>query len=72
MNNPALPKDESLLTKENKKIVMTPLPSDPSIIPSIYCIELDCDEEVEWHWLELPNGNRVVTDYKIICKKTTK
>jgi hypothetical protein len=60
------------LPKEDKKVVEAPPPSDPSIIPSIYCIELDEDQEVEWHWLELPDGNRVVTDYKIVCKKTTK
>lgn len=60
------------LPENGKKIVEAPLPSDPSIIPSIYCIEIDRDEEVEWHWLELPDGNRVVTDYKIISKKTIK
>jgi hypothetical protein len=70
MNDLAFPKENNPLAKKPKKIVKTPAPSDPSIIPSIYCIELDCDEEVEWQWLELPDGNRVVTNYKIICKKT--
>jgi hypothetical protein len=69
MNNLPFLRDENLLVKEGKKVVRTPPPSDPSIIPSIYCIVLKQDEEVEWQWLELPDGKRVVTNYKIICKK---
>jgi hypothetical protein len=48
-----------------KKIVLAPPPSTSSIPPSIYSIEINEDEEVEWHWLDLPDGNRVVTNYKI-------
>jgi hypothetical protein len=46
-------------------IYMAPPPTDPEIIPSIYSIELREDQEVEWHWTHLPDGNAVVTGYKI-------
>ena len=52
-----------------KKIVYAPPPSDSSLFPSIYSIEINEDEEVEWQWLELPDGNRVVTNYKILSKQ---
>ncbi len=52
-----------------KKIVYAPPPSDSSLLPSIYSIEINEDEEVEWQWLELPDGNRVVTNYKILSKQ---
>ncbi len=54
-----------------KKVVYAPSPSDPSLLTSIYSIELDEDEQVEWQWLELPDGNRVVTNYKILSKQET-
>jgi hypothetical protein len=47
-------------------IEKAPPPTDPSIIPSIYSIELQVNQKVEWLWIELPDGNRVVTGYKII------
>ena len=56
---------------KSKKIVYAPSPSDSSLFTSIYSIEIDADEEVEWQWLELPDGNRVVTDYKILSKEET-
>ncbi len=59
-------------SQERKKIVCAPPPSDLSIFTSIYCIEINENEEVEWQWLELPNGNRVVTNYKIIYKQEVK
>ena len=49
-----------------KKVVYAPPPTDSSIFASIYSIEINEDEEVEWKWLELPDGNRVVTNYKIL------
>ncbi len=55
-----------------KKVVYAPPPSDPSLFPSIYSIEIQEDEEVESQWLELPDGNRVVTDYKIFSKRDSK
>lgn len=54
-----------------KKIVYAPPPSDSSLFTSIYSIEIDRDREVEWQWLELPDGNRVVTNYKIISQGET-
>lgn len=54
--------------QKNKKVVDAPPPSNSSLFTSIYSIEISEDEEVEWHWLELPDGNRVVTDYKIISQ----
>ncbi|MDJ0570000.1 MAG: hypothetical protein QNJ53_13270 [Pleurocapsa sp. MO_192.B19] len=56
---------------KQKKIVYAPSPSDSSLFTSIYSIEIDKDEEVEWQWLELPDGNRVVTNYKILSQQET-
>ena len=52
-----------------KKTVYAPAPSDSSLFTSIYSIEINEEEEVEWQWLELPDGNRVVTNYKILSQK---
>ena len=57
---------------KQKKVVYAPSPSDSSLFTSIYSIEIDEDEEVDWQWLELPDGNRVVTNYKIVSKQETK
>ena len=57
---------------KRKKVVYAPSPSDSSLLTSIYSIEIDEDEEVEWQWLELPDGNRVVTNYKILSQQETK
>ena len=52
-----------------KKVVYAPSPSDSSyLFTSIYSIEINEDEEVEWQWLEFPDGNRVVTNYKILSQ----
>lgn len=50
-------------------VEMAPPPTDPSIPPSIYWIELRFDQVVEWRWMELPDGNRVVTDFKVLPRK---
>jgi hypothetical protein len=52
---------------EGKKtyICYAPPPTDPSIMPSIYWIEVIEGIQVEWQWTHLPDGNRVVTDYKL-------
>jgi hypothetical protein len=52
--------------ESNTYIVQAPPPTDLSILPSIYWIKLRNGQEVEWQWTELPDGNRVVTGYKII------
>jgi hypothetical protein len=51
-----------------RRFVEAPHPTATYIIPSIYGIELQEDEEVEWCWLDLPDGNRVVIDCKIYCR----
>jgi hypothetical protein len=58
--------------QKQTKIVYAPPPTDSSLCSSIYSIEIKENEEVEWQWLELPDGNRVVTDYKILRKKEIK
>jgi hypothetical protein len=52
-------------TKQTK-VVYAPSPSSSYLFTSIYSIEIYEDEEVEWKWLELPDGNRVVTNYRIL------
>ena len=53
----------------NTRVVEAPPPTDSSILPSIYSIELRDDQEVEWQWTQLPDNNRVVTGYKLIYRK---
>ena len=48
------------------KIIDAPLPSHSHLLRSIYQIEIDRTQEVEWKWLVLPDGSRVVIDYQII------
>ncbi len=52
-----------------KKTVYAPAPTASYLFSSIYSIEINEDEEVEWQWLELADGNRVVTNYKILSKQ---
>jgi hypothetical protein len=59
-------------SRNQKKVIAAPPPTNSEIIPSIYSIKINLDEEVEWQWLELPDGNRVVIDYKIIRKQESK
>ncbi|MGK7899754.1 MAG: hypothetical protein AB4372_40585 [Xenococcus sp. (in: cyanobacteria)] len=51
-----------------KKTVYAPPPTASYLFSSIYSIEINEDEEIEWQWLELPDGNRVVINYKILSK----
>lgn len=53
------------------KIVYAPRSSDPKLFTSIYSITVDEDQEVEWQWLELPDGNQVVINYKVINLQPT-
>ena len=55
----------------NTRIVYAPPPSASYLFTSIYSITLKEDQDVEWQWLELPDGNRVVIDYKIIDRQST-
>ncbi len=47
------------------KVVYAPSASDSAILNSIYSITISEDQEVEWQWLYLPDGNRVVVDYQV-------
>lgn len=53
-----------------QKQFVAPLPSDSSIIPSIYSVTVKEHESVKWQWLEFPDGNRVVIDYEIVSQET--
>jgi hypothetical protein len=55
-------------TKQTK-VVYAPSPSNSDLFTSIYSIEIYEHEEVEWQWLELPDGSRVVTNYIILTKE---
>jgi hypothetical protein len=48
------------------KIIIAPPPTDPQIFTSIYSIEVREDLNVQWLWTHFPDGNRVVTGYKLI------
>ena len=58
--------------ENQKRIVTAPQPSlslnsTMTNIPStVISVELNENEEVEWIWTTYPNGQRVVTGYKII------
>lgn len=64
---------ESVIYSKHKEtyVIHAPLPTAPSIEPSIYWIELAIDQAVEWLWTVLPDGNRVVTGYNIIRKENS-
>jgi hypothetical protein len=55
----------------NTRVVYAPPPSASYLFASIYSITLKEDQDVEWQWLELPDGNRVVINYKIIHHQAT-
>jgi hypothetical protein len=50
------------------KIVIAPPPTDLQICPSIYSIEVREGLAVQWLWTHLPDGNRVVTGYKLVAE----
>ncbi len=52
--------------RQRTRIVAAPQPTDPAIPPSIFSIEVREDQDVQWHWLDLPDGNRVAIDYDLI------
>lgn len=61
--------DTNTKVSSKQKQVVAPLPSDSSIMPSIYSITVNENESVKWQWLEFPDGNRVVINYEIIVNK---
>lgn len=48
------------------RVIYAPPPTDSSIPPSIFSIQIKDDEDVEWYWTQLPDGNQVVTNYQLI------
>lgn len=50
------------------RLVYPPPPTDTSLPASIFCLEIREEFEVEWQWTNLPDGNRVVTDYKLFLR----
>ncbi|MGF1539559.1 MAG: hypothetical protein ACFCU5_03765 [Pleurocapsa sp.] len=59
----------SIHSGKRTKVVYAPPPSNSDLLSSIYSIEIAEDQEVEWQWLRLPDGSRVVIDYKIIYRQ---
>jgi hypothetical protein len=57
--------DPSREIPKKTRVVQAPSPTDPSLPPSIYWLELEEGLEVEWRWIELPDGHKVVTDYRV-------
>lgn len=55
--------------EQTTKLIYAPPPSNSNMLTSIYSIEIHENQEVEWLWLVLPDGSRVVTDYKIVNKQ---
>jgi hypothetical protein len=53
---------------DSTQIVFAPPPSAPGIPASIYYVEVPNHLEVQWQWTELPDGNRVVTNYCLVKK----
>lgn len=49
-----------------KRVVTAPQPNNPSMPASVLSVELSNDEEVQWQWTHFPNGQSVVTGYKIV------
>ncbi|MEQ8970489.1 MAG: hypothetical protein RIE73_08845 [Coleofasciculus sp. C1-SOL-03] len=48
------------------RVIYAPPPTDSSIPASIFSIQIKDDEDVEWYWTQLPDGNRVVTNYQLV------
>jgi hypothetical protein len=54
-------------TRANRnRIVRAPSPQGPVSPPAVLTIELDEDEEVQWHWTHFADGRSIVTGYPII------
>lgn len=51
-----------------KRVVCAPQIACLSTSSSVISVELSNNEEVEWQWTHLPNGQSIVTGYKIVKK----
>lgn len=52
-----------------KRTVTAPITATFSGSSPVLSVELEMDEDVEWQWTHLPNGESIVTGYKIIKKE---
>ncbi len=59
-------KDENI---KEKRVVQAPQAGNPSMPNSVLSVELSDDEEVEWQWTHFPDGQSIVTGYKIVKKR---
>jgi hypothetical protein len=55
------------MSQANKRVIYAPQPDSLSTPPAVISVELSNDEEVEWVWT-FPNGQSVITSYKIFKK----
>lgn len=60
--------NRSQQTSSAVRVVYPPQPTDPSIPASIFSLEIHEELEVEWQWTHLPDGNSVVTGYRLFPK----
>ena len=54
------------ISNNKKRVVYAPRSDYSSIPASVVSVELSEDEDVEWLWTHYPNGQSIVTGYKII------
>jgi hypothetical protein len=52
----------------NKNVAYPPYIDFSSNHPGVLSVELEEDEDVQWHWTHYPDGTSVVTGYTIIRK----
>ncbi len=63
---------ENLQTESHKRFVQPPVTELASQTAPVISVELEADEEVEWLWTHLPNGQSVVTGYEVSKKDGSK
>jgi hypothetical protein len=56
-------------TRSSTRVIYPPLPTDPAIFPSIFSLEIREELEVEWQWTHFPDGNGVVTGYRLFLRE---
>ncbi len=51
-----------------KRVVYVPGVNNSFAPGSVLSVEVSNDEEVEWQWTHFPQGQNVITGYKIVKK----
>lgn len=73
--NTKIPMTENTKTDSQKRIVTAPQPIFAALsqLPAnrVISIQLNNEEEVEWNWTFLPDGQKFVSGYTIIKKPET-